>query len=145
MPIPDKTIYGQNVKVKVFLDGTPKGGPELATSCKITQVSTQHSRNYLGRKRRVTDKHVDGYDLALKMDFKNSELMDALRARDDARDANTSVPDLTVVVEMTLRNGREVVYAFTGCEDKVDIDAGDRTKEVEFNLELACEDCNKVQ
>lgn len=145
MPIPDKTIYGQNVKVRVFLDGTPKGGTELATSCKITQDSTQHSRNYLGRKRRVTDKHVDGYTLALKMDYKNGELSRALMARDKARDDNTSVPDLTVVVEMTLRNGREEVYAFTGCEDKVDTDAGDRTKEVEFNLELAAEDCNIVQ
>lgn len=145
MPIPDKTIYGQNVKVKVFLDGTPKGGPEMATSCKITQVSTQHSRNYLGRKRRVTDKHVDGYDLSLKMDYKNGALQRALMERDRARDDNTSVPELTVVVELTLRNGREEVYAFTGAEDKNDIDAGDRTKEVEYNLELACEDCNIVQ
>lgn len=144
MPIPDKTIYGQNCRVRCFLDGVPKGRTDLATSVKLTQDATIHSRNYLGKKRRVTDKHVDGYSVSLKMDVVNFELQTALRERDAARDANTSVPELTVLLEFTLRNGREVAYMATGCEDKNDLDASERTKEVEFNVEFTAEDLEPV-
>lgn len=142
--IPDMGIYGDNVTVKVFIDGQPQGGPEYATSIKIKQEATIHKRNHLGRKRMRVGKQVDGYTVSLAMDLANTTLLDRLRARDDARDANQAVPDLTLAVKFTLRTGQEKQYTLVRCEDEPDVNAGDRTQEVEFNVNLTCEDMQPV-
>lgn len=141
---PDMGIYGDNVEVRIFIDGQPQGGPEYANSIKIKQDATIHKRNHLGRKRQRVGKQVDGYTVSLSMDLATTTLMDRLQARDDARDANRPVPDLSVSAKFTLRTGVEVMYLFTSCEDTNDIDAGERTQEVGFNVEFACEDRQKV-
>lgn len=141
---PDMGIYGDNVEIRVYVDGQPQGGPEYANSIKIKQDATIHKRNHLGRKRQRVGKQVDGYTVNLSMDLATTTLMDKLQARDDKRDANEPVPDLTLSVKFTLRTGVETMYMLTGCEDSNDIDAGDRNQEVGFNVEFTCEDRQKV-
>jgi len=142
--IPDVGITGDNVEVRVFIDGQPQGGPEYATSLKIKQDATIHKRNHLGRKRQRVSKQVDGYTINLAMDLATTKLPDKLRERDDKRDENQPVPDLTCSIKFTLRTGVEVMYMASGCEDTNDIDAGERTQEVGFNVELTCEDLTKI-
>ena len=141
---PDMGIYGDNVEVRIFIDGQPQGGPEYANSIKIKQDATIHKRNHLGRKRQRVGKQVDGYTVSLSMDLASTTLMDRLQGRDDARDANRPVPDLSVSFKFTLRTGVEVMYLCTGCEETNDIDAGERNQEVGFNVEFSCEDRQKV-
>lgn len=142
--LPNKTIYGQNCQVTMFLDGITVPGTEFATEIKITQVVTMHRRNYLGRRRSVTDKHIDGYDASMKMDVRDSRLLDQLALRDLHRDENQPVESLSLVADFTLRNGVDVVYALVECEDKTDIDSGDRVKESEYNVEIQAQDRVKV-
>jgi len=142
--IPDMGIFGDNVEVRVFIDGQPQGGPEYATSIKIKQEATIHKRNHLGRKRQRIGKQVDSYTINLAMDLATTRLMDKLRERDTKRDQNLSVPDLTLSFKFTLRTGQEAVYTATKCEESNDIDASDRNQEVQFNVEISAEDVRKV-
>ena len=142
--IPDMGIFGDNVEVRVFINGQPPGGPEYATSIKIKQEATIHKRNHLGRKRQRIGKQVDSYTINLAMDLATTRLMDKLRERDTKRDQNLSVPDLTLSFKFTLRTGQEAVYTATKCEESNDIDASDRNQEVQFNVEISAEDVRKV-
>lgn len=142
--IPDMGIFGDNVEVRVFINGQPQGGPEYATSIKIKQEATIHKRNHLGRKRQRIGKQVDSYTINLAMDLATTRLMDKLRERDTKRDQNLSVPDLTLSFKFTLRTGQEAVYTATKCEESNDIDASDRNQEVQFNVEISAEDVRKV-
>lgn len=142
--IPQMGIFGDNVEVRLFVDGQPQGGPEYATSIKIKQEATIHKRNHLGRKRQRIGKQVDSYTINLAMDLATTGLLDKLKARDTARDQNNPVPDLTLSFKFTLRTGAEVVYAATRCEETNDLDAGDRNQEVGFNVEISAEDVRRV-
>lgn len=142
--IPDMGIYGDNVTVRLFIDGQPQDGLQYSTSIKIKEDATIHKRNHLGRKRQRVGKQIDGYTINLAMDLAKTTLLKRLKERDTARDNNQPVPDLTIGFKFTLRNGSEVQYVATGCEAVPDIDAGDRQQEVGFNLEITCEDCDEV-
>lgn len=142
--LPNAGIFGDNVEIRVFIDGQPQPGLEFANSIKIKQDSTIHKRNHLGRKRQRVAKQVDGYTIDLSLDVTDTQLLDKLRDRDDKRDANLLVPELTIAFKFTLRTGVEVMYMATGCEDSTDIDAGDRNQEVGFNVQITAEDVEKV-
>lgn len=142
--LPNAGIFGDNVEIRVFIDGQPQPGLEFANSIKIKQDATIHKRNHLGRKRQRVAKQVDGYTIDLSLDVTDTQLLDKLRDRDDKRDANLLVPELTIAFKFTLRTGVEVMYMATGCEDSTDIDAGDRNQEVGFNVQITAEDVEKV-
>lgn len=142
--IPDMGIYGDNARCRIFIDGQPQDGTQYATSIKIKPEVNIHKRGHMGRKRKRVGKQLLGYTISLAMDVANLSLWDKLRERDDKRDANQPVPELTVQLTFVLRNGREVSYIATGCEDTTDIDAGDQESEVAYNVEISAEDVRKV-
>lgn len=142
--IPDAGIYGDNVTVVVYVDDTPQPGLEYATSIKIKQDANIHKRNHLGRKRQRISKQVNGYTINLAMDLSTTKLVDKFRGRDDARDQNRAVPNLSLMFTFDLRDGTSVSYMASPCEEASDIDAGDREQEVGFNVEISAEDCKKV-
>lgn len=142
--IPDSGIYGDNVELRLFVDGQPQGGPEYASSVNIKEEAVIHKRGHLGRKRVRVNKQIDCYTIKLAMDLASTRLLDKLRARDDARDANRPVPDLTMSIKFTLRTGVEVVYVATRCEESHDTDSPDKDQEVVFNMEITAEDVRKV-
>lgn len=140
----DKALYGRNVRTSFFVGGQRVPGVELATTVKQTEAKTMIRRGYLGKKRLTTDSILDGYDISMSFDVRNGRVFDMLKERDDALDNNQDVPELTVMIVWTLRDGTQVAYMYGPCEGKCDFDGGQHGSEATYSVELQAEERTKV-
>jgi hypothetical protein len=136
---------GENINVKLLIDNQPQPGPSaLIKSLKITEDAVIHEDEYLGQKRTRYDKQIKGYGVAIESDTANMVLVDALMARDAAREANQRIPEIGLTFSAVDRTtGQTVGYFLTGIEGKWDLGFDGRTERVKTSLEYKASNFKK--
>lgn len=136
---PELVLHGQDVPCKVFLGNQPFGQSDTLNSIKITEDAVIHKDEYLGRDRSRFDKQISGYDCAIASDLTNTTLLAAILLQDAKREANQSIPELAIEVQLRQRNGLIKSLLLTKGVAKWDMSVGGRAEAAKFGLDMKFE------
>jgi hypothetical protein len=136
---------GENIRAKILINNSPQDGPSaLIKTMKIAQEAQIHEDQYLGEKRTRYDKQINGYTVTIESDLANMQLVDALMARDDARENNQAIPEIGLTWSAVDRaTGQTVGYFLTRIEGKWDIGFDGRVERAKLSMEYKASDFKK--
>jgi hypothetical protein len=145
MSDPKLVYHGENITGTVWVDDVPQGDASvLMKSLKVSQDAVMHQDDYLGQKRSKPDKQLKGYKATMALNTANMSLINALIARDEARERNERIPKVTVGWRAIDRSGATTAYFLDDMEASFDLDFGGRTEPVASNLEFIAADLKRA-
>jgi len=107
-------MRGENVLVRVLINDRVRGNPEVFSECSVEENSDIHQDDYIGNKRSVPDKTINGYTMKLKGDVDSLDLEAAIAEQDLAREERRPVPDLKVLCIFENRDGVDETWVLRG-------------------------------
>lgn len=141
---PKLPLTGRNITVTVFLDGKPQPQTDVCKSIEVDEVAQMFRDKYLGRDRDRTDKTVSGYDVKLELDYTDATLIKALLNQQTLRDANLPVPNLSIGMILSNRDGTADGYIVQNCVSKFNFSFKGKDERGMVRLELQGEDLKTV-
>lgn len=145
MTEPKLPMNGKDAKIVLFYGGARV--PNIdghVLSWSVKEVAQTFRDAIVGRKRKRTDKKVDGFDADLDVMVPDMALFDYLKAIDDARDANQPLKTLSVGLEFADRTGGMAGVLISNCTAQWEFSNPGQSERLKGKVTLQGEDYSSM-
>lgn len=116
MSEPKLRLNGQNVRLSIFLGGTPFVQSQIAKSVSIEPRVTEHDDAFLGSDADDPDQQVRGWNVSIDTFYADATLKKAFLDREAKRVARQPFPELSIGFIFENRDGTNEAFVAQKCE-----------------------------